>query len=35
MLRLKDHSGNFVAKLGGWGKYHSWLESKGIAKFNK
>lgn len=35
MLRLKEHSGNFVAKLGGWAKYHAWLDSKGIARFNK
>ena len=35
MLRLREHSGSFVTKMGGWGKYHAWLEALGIARFNK
>jgi len=35
MLRLKEHSGSFVRKLGGWFKYHRWCEQMGLARYNK
>ena len=34
MLRLPEHSGKFVKELGGWGKYHLWLKSNGIAQYS-
>jgi uncharacterized protein YchJ len=35
MLKLKEHSGSFVANKGSWANYHAWLESEGIARFDK
>jgi|TARA_R100001530_G_C4313417_1_gene153667 preprotein translocase subunit SecA len=30
-MRLPEHSGEFVRKCGGWGKYHLYLIREGIA----
>ena len=34
MLRLPEHSGEFIRMKGGWGPYHRWCEKMGIARFN-
>jgi len=31
-LRLPQHSGKFVSKCGGWGKYHQYCFANGLAK---
>jgi|TARA_Y100000310_G_scaffold200361_1_gene200428 hypothetical protein len=34
VLKLPEHSGILVRELGGWGKYHLWLEGRGIAQYS-
>ena len=33
-IKLPQHSSAFIRKLGGWGKYHKWLEANGIARWD-
>ena len=33
-LRLPEHNGRVVRSHGGWGGYHKWLFSQGIAKMD-
>tara|TARA_Y100000361_G_scaffold154352_1_gene179885 strand:+ start:5544 stop:5768 length:225 start_codon:yes stop_codon:yes gene_type:complete len=33
-IRLPEHSGSFIHSKGGWGGYHKWLISEGIAKMD-
>tara|TARA_R100000458_G_C8277761_1_gene253412 strand:+ start:5447 stop:5668 length:222 start_codon:yes stop_codon:yes gene_type:complete len=33
-IRRPGDSGQLVKEKGGWGKYHKWLERKGIARWD-